>query len=575
MIASNYVPDINSVIINEIEPSSEPHPHLDYTQYGNITREICVFDSAEQIYMKRLSDPFNLSGSLEYSRNSSGILISLDGLVELEGYADPFPLKSKIHFYVEVLAITGDLFISLKMYDYEVKKQVLVGHQILEFTCYVGEISEGIFYEYRSFKIIIESADGEVSIFLGRILAVAESAISLVPIKINYYDLRGVLINDSYIEEDGTLYLFGIRHLYLDFEYYSPSLMQFLSIYVKYPINIIYFEPNVTISSIYICMDSYTYSEPIAQQLRVPENKGLNINVTLPLYNISFFVLYLNDLAEIEYLSIYYDDILFPVFSISKRTFTRFNNVYFFLIPGKYSISIQVRGSFKDFLISLKIIVENRDMVVKIKLNAYNLNGIVLRIDALIFQLITVLLGFLMLVMPLILPDTRERYLQVLRRPIFYAMIALIASAFMPSFTMKIQYNGYIKQIEQLMIIEFPLIVFQKNIDEKVYVAGFSLFGFFYSFIFAIFWFFYALKILLNEMSKPSINVDIKYLKKSLKISLIAKIIYLSFPTLMMQITSPIQLLRIIPGPGIFLYVGFILLVVAEIKRGREFELTN
>jgi len=574
VIASNYVPDVNSVIINEAKPinGATTKPHINYTHYGNITDRIILFDSMDTKYMRRLPNPFNISGNLEFLRNNSGILINLNDSVELEGYTDPFPIESKICFYIDVLAITGNPYISLKMYDYEATKQVLNGHQVLEFTYRVKISSSRVFYEYKSFKIIIESRDGEARIFLGRIWAVAESTIPLAPININYYAPGDFSINNSYIEKGEELYLFGINDLYLVFEYYSPSINKLLSIYVSCPVDLVYFEKNVTINGIYLYMDPYVYSdEPIVKQLRVPENMGLSINVTLPLYNISLTVLYYNDLAEIEYIDIHYEGALSSLLFISKEVSIRYNHFFLFLIPWKYSIDIGVKGSFRDFLVSLSITVKDRNMVIKVVLNACNLNGIVLRIDTLILALAVVFIGFLILVMPLRLPAIREKYQQVLRRPIFYSIIALIASALTPSIIM-VQYNGYLNQIEQFMITEFPLIMFQKSINERVYGAKISLIGLLYSFLFALIWFFFTLIILIKETNKPSINVNLNHLVITLIISITAKIIYLSLP-LIMQLNSPIRLLAILPGPGIFLYACFVLLLITKIKKDKELKL--
>ena len=572
-IARNYVFEASNITMNTIESNGQPN--LYYTEDGsimNISGKI-LFDSIERQYMDRLIDPFNISGTLWYSRNDSGFLINFDDLVELAGYIDPYPLRSILHFYVEVTVITGNLLFTLEMNNYRESKYVSFKHEILEFT-YVDEEYEGFYYDFKSFRFLIKSLSEETKIFLGRIQVILENNMTFAPLRITYFDMYGNQINESYIVKDGTLYSLGVGFLYLHFEYYSPTLMKLISIYAKYPLDTIYFESNVTINKISAIIDSFTYAEfEMARQVIVPEGRGLNMSVFLPLYRIDFKVSYINYPAEIEDLEISYYYKL--IISVDRIMFSRYNKISFLLIPGEYFISIWIRGSLRDFLVSFKINVENEDMLIEIKINAYYLNGVVLRADDFIFLLLMTSGGIFILILPLILSDTRERYLQVLRRPIFYAMILLVASAFMPSLIIPNYYNGYIGRSEQLMVIDFPLVIFYKDASESVYKAAFSLFGFLYSFLFALLWFFYPLFTILGEMKKTSIEINVIQLKKIAKISLLAKTIYLSFPTIMAHLDPYTQILMITPGPGLFLYGCFIVLTLIEIKRKTELNLIN
>ncbi|MHA1608501.1 MAG: hypothetical protein ACTSUJ_00665 [Candidatus Njordarchaeales archaeon] len=125
-------------------------------------------------------------------------------------------------------------------------------------------------------------------------------------------------------------------------------------------------------------------------------------------------------------------------------------------------------------------------------------------------------------------------------------------------------YDSLFNQLLQLMIIDFPLIIFYKHIHDDVYVILFREIGVFhslaillYGFIISILWLFYPAMILIREIIKPTARSNTNSLERSLEISIITRTIYMFLILLLAYLDPTTKILRTTPGLGIVLYGAF------------------
>ncbi|MHA1615966.1 MAG: hypothetical protein ACTSX9_01495 [Candidatus Njordarchaeales archaeon] len=571
--ARGAAPDVKRIVITYKDMTG--NGYLVYKENGNLTQEICLFDSRDPYYANRLEGPKG-TGLLQFFKNSSGFFVEFNDLIEFAGYTDPFPINSTVSFSLKIKILQGTSVLSVTIGEHKLNVSLSAqdkpDEKVINLTFFEPKSASEYFFELKRFIIVLKSISEKTRIFLEQARVFAHTYTPLVPIRFSYYDVSGIrIVANTSTVRNNTLYLLGTFGLYLHLDYRLDKRKS--SIYVIYPADIIYVDPNGIINNISIGIDAWAYPPVLAisQQITVPSERGLIIDAYIPFSKIDLSVVYLNHYpAEIEWLDAEYYDEISVLGYVAREIMTRYDEKILLLLPGKYRIYLHTPTSLGGSLsCTFTVNVGNKNMAISIVFNAFYINGLVLRIEEFLPILVSILLGCFLLVAPLAFSDTREMYLQVLRRPLFYAIIFLLVSSFLPSIGAT-YFNKYISQTEEIMIVDLFTIILSKKTGSIVYKIEFYYVTSLYGIFLAIFWLFYPLVVMFREILKPTLELNVARLKRTLTLSLVAKIIFLSTLVTLLYTNPYGKILASYPGLGIFLYGLSIIPVLLELRRSQK-----